>query len=85
MDEDEVGIELLTIDLIEIGVAKHPCLTKWKYYRIDYGDGLLEGHVWLPPKADPSSIEALIVGLQAHGQIDMEVDEEDLYDDDEDG
>ena len=54
----------VTVSLIENIVQRPPPQMKdWRFYRIEYSNGL-ETAIWLPPDCDPDSIEALLEGRQ---------------------
>lgn len=79
MNGDE--IKVVAIDTTEEGVLNPDALPAelrgWRYYRIEYGgcneECLWEGRVLLPPRADPTALVQLILGMQAHEQLWEEV------------
>jgi len=66
--------EIISVDLVEYGVFRHPKgMEGWRSFRIEYGghaeECLTEGHVLLPPNADPQQLEIFLMGMQAYNQI----------------
>ena len=82
-------VKLVDIDTTEEGIGNSDALggptspiRNWRRYRIEYGgcneDTLIEGTIYLPPRADPKSIVNLMMGMQVDEQV-----WEDIVDDDE--
>ena len=60
---------MIDISLVEEMVFNPPKgIEGWRCYRIEYGGHaqacLVEGRIWLPSRADPDSIEQLLLGMQ---------------------
>jgi len=70
----EIDIKIISVDTVEYGVQSFPeGMENWRCFRIEYGgcneDCLAEGHIWLPPEADPQQLEMFLMGMQAYHQI----------------
>ena len=67
-------INLIPVDTVEYGVFNYPKgMEDWRCFRIEYGGHaeqcLTEGHIWLPPQADPQQLEIFLMGMQAYSGI----------------
>ncbi len=50
--------------LVEVVVFNPPKgMESWRMYRIEYGEGMPEGTIWLVPHISPQYIEDLLGGM----------------------